>query len=369
VETKTALYGEFYKEIKGDQAKAYEAAKKYVACPSDSSDDAEVKRVQYLKDFIGKYEKAQRKTQVIGLIYDKNDFAKGFEVGRQVLTEDPENLRVLMAMGYAGYLATAAKNTSFNTEAIADAKKAIQLIESGKTEAWEPFTGKDDALSYMNYAIAVMTSGQGSDTQHASDALPYFIKAAQLEGKLKKHPLTYGYIASAYENGPYAKLSADYKTKYEGKDESAESKLALANINQVIDRMIDAYARAVAMAGTDQKYQANKAAWLEGLTTWYKYRNNQSDAGLQEMIASVLSKPLPPEPTPLTTLPATSPATTTPAASSATTPSAAANEATDTSKNTPTAPATSGSKPATTTTPAPKPNTPAKPKSKKHHRG
>ena len=67
-ESKTAIYGEFYNEIKGDQAKAYEAAKKYVACPTDSKDDAEVKRIQYLKDFIAKYEKARRKDQVIDLV-------------------------------------------------------------------------------------------------------------------------------------------------------------------------------------------------------------------------------------------------------------------------------------------------------------
>jgi hypothetical protein len=375
VEAKTAVYGEFYKEIKGDQAKAYEAAKKYVACPSTSSDEAEVKRVQYLKDFISKYEKAQRKNQVIGLIYDKNDFAKGFEVGRQVLADEPENLRVLIALGYAGYLASAGKNTSFNTEAIGYAKKAIQMLEAGKTvDSWLPFSGKDEALSYMNYSIAVMTysqtsaDGSAAQAQNASDSLPYFIKAAQLEGKLKKHPLTYGYIAGAYENGPYAKLSAEYKAKYEGKDESAESKLALANINQVIDRMVDAYARAVAAAGSDAQYAANKTAWMEGLTTWYKYRNNQSDAGLTEMIASVLSKPLPPEPTPLTTLPAsappTTPATGTTGAQTATTPTG--NES---SANTqPSTAAPSGTtKPATPATP--KPANPGKPRLKRHHRG
>jgi hypothetical protein len=382
VESKTAIYGEFYKEIKGDQAKAYEAAKKYVACPSDSSDEAEVKRVQYLKDFISKYEKAQRKNQVISLIYDKNDFAKGFGVGREVLAEDPENLRALIALGYAGYLASAGKNTSFSSEAIGYAKRAIQMLDAGKTvDSWLPFSGKDEALSYMYYAIAVMTYTQNPDgaalIQNASDSLPNFIKAAQYEGKLKKHPLTYGYIAGAYENGPYAKLSADYKAKYEGKDESPESKLALANINQVVDRMVDAYARAVALAANDAQYQANKTAWLEGLTTWYKYRNNQSDAGLTEMIASVLSKPLPPEPTPITTLPASSPATT-PSSSG----QPAATPAGTTVGNTPTTSPT-GNKNTTSPTPSnapgnkatvpapkptPKPSDPAKPKIRRNHR-
>jgi hypothetical protein len=67
--------------------------------------------------------------------------------------------------------------------------------------------------------------------------------------------------------------------------------------------MIDAYARAVALAGTDPQYKDIKARALEGVTGWYKFRNEQKTAGLDELIANVLSKPLPPEPTPITTLP------------------------------------------------------------------
>ena len=59
---------------------------------------------------------------------------------------------------------------------------------------------------------------------------------------------------------------------FEGKDETPESKLALENLNQVIDRMIDAYARAVALSGTDAASQARKKAWMETLTNWYKFR-------------------------------------------------------------------------------------------------
>ncbi len=368
VESKTAIYGEFYKEIKGDQAKAYEAAKKYVACPSDSSDEAEVKRVQYLKDFIAKYEKARRRDQVIELIYSKNDYPKGFEVGRQALADDPENLRALIALGYAGYSAAVGKNTSFSTEAIGYARKAIQMIESGKTpDNWAPFANKDEALSYMYYSTAVLTYSQGGAEpsaaliQNASNALPYFIKAAQYEGKLKKLPSTYAYIAGAYENGPYAKLSAEYKTNHEGKDESPESKLALANINQIVDRIIDAYARAVALAGSDAQYQASKTAWLEGLTTWYKYRNNQSDVGLTEMIAGVLSKPLPPEPTPITTLP-TPPS---PTSGTGTAPADAASNSASAGSTTTTPTSNAATE---KSAPTPKPGTPGKPKIQRNHR-
>src|SRR5262249_44923417 len=89
-----------------------------------------------------------------------------------------------------------------------------------------------------------------------------------------------------------------------------ESKLMLANINQLVDRMIDGYARAVALAGADAAFAQPKAVWNESLTTWYKYRNNGQVTGMDQMVASILSKPLPPEPTPLTSLPTSTPAAT-----------------------------------------------------------
>ena len=105
-------------------------------------------------------------------------------------------------------------------------------------------------------------------------------------------------------------MSEEYKLKFGGKDETPESKLMLANINQIIDRMIDGYARAVALAGTDTKFTQQKTLWNESLTNWYKYRNNNQVTGMDQMVAGILSKPLPPEPTPLVSLPASTPAAT-----------------------------------------------------------
>src|SRR6185503_19475969 len=99
-------------------------------------------------------------------------------------------------------------------------------------------------------------------------ALKNLIKAAQFETPLKKSPYTYAYIAGAYETGPYAKLSEAYKTQFSGKDETPDSKLALANINQLVDRMVDGYARAVALAGNDRTFANSKANWRDILTTW-----------------------------------------------------------------------------------------------------
>ena len=282
---KVALYGEFYKELKGDQAKAYEAAKKYVACPGEAADDAEKARVTYIKGFITKYEKADRSTR-FNKARVENRYADMFQIGREILADEPDNMRVIFQLTNAGY---AANSAALDGETVAFAKKSIQLIESGKApDKWEPFDSKDDALGWLNYIIATRAVKNSP-----GEAIPLFIKAASYEGKIKKLPYAYNALGEAYEKGPFPKLLAAYKV-FEGKEESTESKLALENLNQVIDRMIDAYARAVALSGTDPQYKDIKAQALGGVTDWYKFRHEKQTTGLDELIATVLSKPFPP---------------------------------------------------------------------------
>jgi hypothetical protein len=299
-EAKDALYQSFLKNRTAEQAKAYEDAKKYLACPAAAEvTEAQQKIVDYLKKWSTAYEKMDRDVRFRKLLYNENKYPEAYALGKEILTETPDNLKVLVDLGASGYLVAPLKNASLTAEAVAHARKALQLLESGQTlQDWQPLAGKEVAIAYMNYTIGSLTV-----ETDPSGALKYLLKAAQFETPLKKSPYTYAYIAGAYETGPYAKQSEAYKVAYQGKDETPESKLALANINQIIDRMIDAYARAVALAANDAKFTAAKAGWSESLTTWYKYRNNDKTDGMDQMVAGILQTPLPPEPTPLTSLP------------------------------------------------------------------
>src|SRR6185436_8111850 len=266
-ESKAAWYADFTKNRTTNAKAAYEAGKKYLtACPTE-----EGQIPAYLKKWVGAYEKEARKLKLTPLLYGEKKYVEALGIGKEVLADDPENLRVIIDMGYGSYLAAATlKNESYNADALTYIRKAIQMIEAGKApESWAPFKGKDDTLAYLYNSLGRITLKTNS-----AEGLTALVKSAQFESDLKKDPWTYFFIGAAYESGPYAKLSEDYKTRFEKKDESPESKLALANVQQVIDRMIDAYARAVALAGTDEKYKANKPGWLESLTTWYKYRHN-----------------------------------------------------------------------------------------------
>jgi hypothetical protein len=197
-------------------------------------------------------------------------------------------------------------------EGLGYAQKALAALDGGKTlEDWKPLASKDVAVSYLNYSIGTLTL-----EKDPAGALKNLIKSAQFQTPLKESPYTYAYIAGAYETGIYAKMSDEYKACCLGKDETPDSKLMLANINQIIDRMIDAYARAVSFAGSDPKFAQVKTGWNESLTQWYKYRNGDKTDGMDQLVAGIQAKPLPPEPTPLTSLPATTPAVTTPAGNS-----------------------------------------------------
>ena len=245
-----------------------------------------------MQQWVDNYEREERQKTLWRLVHTDRNFVEAFPVGKIVIAEEPDQLDSLIALGTAGYLAASARNTSFDKEAIVYAKRAIQLLEAGKVpENWAPYKGKDDTLAYLYLTLGVLQLKSAPN-----ETIEPLLKSATFESELKKLPITYYYLAQAYQTGPYAKLSADFQNRFGDKPETPESKQALEKLNQVIDVMIDAYGRAVALAGSDAQYAQSKTAWLTNLTNFYKFRHQGTDVGLTEFIASVLSKPLPAKP-------------------------------------------------------------------------
>lgn len=288
-ENKGAWYKTFYDNFKGtaeQQKVAVEAAKTYLAtCPADPAD----KQAEYMKKFVDKWEQ----------LMSKGDTAKKFEeavksknyvdqikYGKEILAGEPDNPAVNVVMGLAGL-----ENEAVRQDSAQAAMKAISLIEAGKPYA--PVASKDQALAFLNWVVA-----KSKLKTDPNGAIPFFIKAAKFEGDPKKSPVLYNELAAAYGGGPVAKLTEDYG-KFVGQPESTESKLVKANLNQAIDRQIDALARAAALSTNP----TDKAAIMEVLTGLYKDRHTKTD-GLTDLVAKVLQSPVPDLPTPITTLPA-----------------------------------------------------------------
>lgn len=310
-EFKSATYSKWYDNRTKDQPAAYEAAKEYLAvCTTDDQYSAA------LKKFKTAYEAATAdvtaRNQFNEAVQKKN-YVEQMRLGKVLLAAEPDNPAVNIILGVAGL-----GDPNLLGESAQYAKKAIELVQAGKPFA--PLTSKDQALAYLNYVLAKATV-----KTDPTAAIAYFVKAAKLESDLKKNPLIYNELAAAYGEGPVAKLSEDYK-KFIGQPESPESKLALANLNQAIDRQIDAFARAAALSTNP----TDKKAVMDVLEGLYKDRNTTT-TGLNELVANILSKPLPELPQPLTSLP-TAPAPTTPAGSGSQSGSGSTTTATGTTK-------------------------------------
>ena len=306
-EVKVAVYKRFVDNRVPNPGAAYQAARDYVQRYGKEDDQY----TRYLKAWIAAYEedertarlaaeRADREQQLLGSFTTK-EYAKAYGLAKQVLTDNPNNLRVLIALGYGAVAAsTEARNETFNADAAKYAARAIQLIESGKTPmgdgggvgpaggGWAPFKSKEDVLGSLHYALGFYALKPTPDA-----AVAHFIKAAQVDADRRNAPSTYYFLAAAYQNGPYKRLSEDYTKRFGNQPESPESKAALENINKVLDKIIDAYARAVALAGSSPQNQTAKTQWMAQLTNFYKFRHNNSDAGLNEFIANVLKTPLP----------------------------------------------------------------------------
>ena len=134
-ETKDALYQSFLKNRQGDQAKAYDDAKKYLACPPGAEvTEAQQKIIDYLKNFVSKYDAAMKKVNYRVKIYnDPRNYPEGYAMGKEILATEPENLQVLVDLGANAYLLPPLKNPPLTAEGLGYAQKALQLIDSGKT--------------------------------------------------------------------------------------------------------------------------------------------------------------------------------------------------------------------------------------------
>jgi hypothetical protein len=307
-ENKAAWYKTFYDNYKGDvpaQKIAYDAAKKYLGTCPDDPNDAQAKYMKKFVDLVDKNKAAGDTAKACDDAVKNKKYADEMKYCKEVLVKDPDNVDINSILGIVGLSEGTLLNESANY-----ARKAIQLIESGKPlKAYS----HDQALAYLNWTI-----GRSQLTSAPAEALKSLLAAAKLESEVKKTSQLYTDINAAYAVGPRKTLSEEYKAKTPGGTETPESKIVLENLNQVIDRQIDALARAAATA-TDA---AKKKEALDDLTELYKFRNKgATDANVTELVASVMTKPIPDLPTPITSLPTTP----TPAATPATTSGTSAN--------------------------------------------
>ena len=281
-----ALYTKFAENKKlplpENQRLAYYAAKDYLKHFDEAGDEY----APVMRKFVREYEKVMKHFDLYSSYVDKK-YPKAFETGRAVLEKEPQNFYVLSILAEAGFDSSQAGNPSFNDEALGYTRRAIELLGSDQLTRTDPFVNKEVARGVLNLIL-----GWFIRTQSPAEAAAALTIAAQAESPYKTNPLTYNLLGNAILKGEYAKVSAEYNEKFGNKPPSPEQEMMLKQIMHLGDRAIDAYARAIALS-TKPEEQEGRTKMLAQLTNLYKSFHNGSDAGLSELIAGVLSKPMP----------------------------------------------------------------------------
>jgi hypothetical protein len=293
-EIKAVLYKNFSDNIKSNPAAAYEAGKDYLSKYGAADGDND-KYVAFIKKWSTAYEKSTRRQKLIDQLKNKkvND---AFATAKQVTIDSPDDLQLLYNLASVGYTASASGNETNNADAAAYAKQAIELVAAGKSfDMAKPFTDKqkDEALSNLHYIRGALLAKSSP-----SEARDSFLNAATIEGPSKTDPSLYINIFQTYQVTDYQPVFKQYKDGCDTPQKEATpacTELA-GKLDASVDHIIDALARAISYANSSPnaaKYADLKVSWMAALKPFYQYRHDGSDAGMNDLIANIASKPLP----------------------------------------------------------------------------
>ncbi len=260
-----------------DKDKAYQMSKDYLAQYGGDKDE----KVTKIKDFVEKY-----RTSAINIKLDEGKTAEAFALGKEILTQEPENSYVTMNLAYGGYEAlTKKKDKSFAADSINYAKQTLNLFEAGKLpKAFQPFKDQAEATALMYYII-----GSFAVDTDVKEAAENFYKSLQYDSKIKNTAYPYYYIAYNYEK-MYEKAAENFKNKHGSKTtEDDEYRKDNASLEKVLERMLDSYARTVKVAQAENN--PSTAVWKQRYMDIYKFVK-QSDAGADEYLNNISSKPM-----------------------------------------------------------------------------
>jgi hypothetical protein len=282
---KAALYTQYYEAKKiatpEQQYRAYELAQQYLKQFGNDGDSY----AQAVRKFIAGYEKALREFE-LNKAYSAKNYLKVVEAGNAMLAKDPDDYFVLAMIVQAGY-EMSRTDASRNKQTVEHARHALQLIDTGSVPKAEPFKDNDSAKGFLNFVIGWLLR-----TDAPAEAAAALRKSIAANSAFKIDPAVYSLLGIMIIKGEFDPKAAQYNETFGNKQPSPEQQAALSQLNQIGARAIDAYARAVALS-TKPEQQEAKAKLMTQLTALYKSFNNDSDAGLNELIASVLTKPLP----------------------------------------------------------------------------
>jgi hypothetical protein len=215
------------------------------------------------------------KPALIDAYVQLNRFDEAFDSGASYLASDPEDIQVRVLLAMAGAELARGQNLKHAKATREYGVQAIELLEADKKSATmdnDSWLKEKAMLPTLYQRMGVMSLIE----QKPTEAQVNLEKAAKLN---PADPLNYA-LLGGITNSEYQSVAQTVRGLPDGKSKDE----MLQKANTLIDKVIEQYARAVALSTGKPQYQPLRDQVMQDLTTYYKYRHNNSDDGLQKYI-------------------------------------------------------------------------------------
>ena len=202
-------------------------------------------------------------------------------LGTQWLAKHPDDVEAMYNLTIAASTAAIKGNNAFAEQGRNYGKQGIALLEADKMPAgwdaarWAEFKKTALVSTYREAGVLAHLTG---DKEAARRLLG---RAAELRSS---DPGVYlilaDYAANEYDYSSKAYTIANADSKLSADQKAAARKTAEA----ALDKLIEAYAAAVAMTDGDERYKPANTALRADLEKNYKFRHNNSAEGMQQLI-------------------------------------------------------------------------------------
>lgn len=231
---------------------------------------------QYLKLFGEPGEPERVSASLLDAYIITNRAADAFRLGAAWLEKNPDDVDVMRRLAVVGLNEAIKGNDKFVKQGNTYGGKAIEILEADRRPAstapadWAEYKTKWMPAIYREAGFLAMSSGD------RATAKARLLKAAELKNP---DPAVYAYIGQMNDE-EYAEMAKAYQAMPAG----AEKQARLKEVEAQMDRAIEYYARAIAVAGDKPEYANLRTQVRAGLEEYYKFRHNGSTNGLQQLI-------------------------------------------------------------------------------------
>jgi tetratricopeptide (TPR) repeat protein len=237
-------------------------------------------RSSLAENFMNTFAEASEANLMYPILIDSYVAAKrtedAFNAAATWLESNPNETGVLAVLALVGTDEAQRGNTKFAGQSRQYGLKAIELIEANKKPAnMEAATWEKNKAAWLPQLYQA-TGLHSLMNNNAPDAMMRLQKALSLN---PNDPLTY-YLMGTIKNDAYTIAAKQFQLMPAG----AAKVDAQTKINVQLDEIIDLYAHSIGLTEGKTQFQALHDQLMQDLTSYYKFRHNNSTDGMQKLI-------------------------------------------------------------------------------------